>query len=517
MNDSTESAGYFPVSYLNGGMIPLYVAEKGVDIEDLINQVQVEQGISIFYLLADEILFTKSVDQKTKITSSYQETRPRLFKVVQNLVSHSIVPLDNDLVSAGLSSVKTSAFFDLPRIPYSLINDIDDFFREVYRTKGTEAIVIFTYDESYKDSDFPEDGWGIVVPEQTNTSISCKYEPSTVFADIPDEKLSVINQVGTAHSHPGMDAYCSGTDQDDQANFDGIHITFGWKPGSLTTDFHIELQTSGMSFTMTLDNTFIDMPVPIKNPKVDKWAAKVEKTPNASYVGSSFTSSSKDFSAFRNGNFPNLPPDCPFPGKVTLIANPLMSEGEIVDCPVCDHKYSKFAKERGRCAQCQSFILPVDMSIEDLINKRDKARLNSDMLDIDANPPRSIWVWQEIFKDNKEIEDVIYELHEGVDTKGKTISELRGGDTSSGKDNGEIVDNYHHDYNYFADDTEETEYVTCVYCETLNHPSSWECHVCGGYYFSGVKSFNNTDMDTEDVNDIGIFPSSIEDDSPGFP
>jgi len=524
MSDSTESVEYLPVSYLNGGMIPLYVADKGVDVEDLIKQVQVEQGIPIFYILGDDTLTTKTVDKKTKITSSYQESRPRLFKVVKNLISHSVVPIDDDLISAGLTSVKTVAFFDLPKIPYSLINDVDDFFREVHRTKGTEAIIIFTYDETYKDSDHPEDGWGFVVPEQKNTSVSCKYDPSTAYSDIPDDKLNDVYQVGTAHSHPNMDAYCSGTDKDDQAHFDGIHITFGWKPGSPATDFHVELQASGLGFTMKLDDTFIDMPSPINNPKLDKWTAKVSKLPAASYAGSSnyvspgyagIYGDDDDFASYRSGSldsFPNVPDHCPFPNKVTLVASVLMSNSEIVDCPVCDHNYSTFAKNRGRCAKCQSFILPIDMELEDLIEMRDKANLNSDVLDTATNPPKSIWVWEEVTDKNGAIEDVVYELHEGVETKDKTLAQLRSGSYSSGKADGEAANDYQ---SSFASDT---EYVICIDCEALNHPNSWECHTCKGYYFSDVRSFNNS-TDVEDVNDIGIFPPSDfdEDESPGFP
>ena len=64
--------------------------------------------------------------------------------------------------------------------------------------------------------------------------------------------------VGSVHSHPGMPAYASGTDHADQADFDGVHITFGWQNNvnSGATQYHIELQVSGESYTLKPEDVF---------------------------------------------------------------------------------------------------------------------------------------------------------------------------------------------------------------------------------------------------------------------
>src|SRR5690606_38728771 len=117
------------------------------------------------------------------------------------------------------------------------------------------------------------EGWGVVVPEQSNTAASCNYDPQSVVDDLPDDGSVAI--VGSAHSHPGMSAYCSGVDKADQMYFDGLHITFGWRVNSPQTEFHIEMQMSGSAFPFSVNQVFSDVPTAAADAQVKKWATNV--------------------------------------------------------------------------------------------------------------------------------------------------------------------------------------------------------------------------------------------------
>jgi hypothetical protein len=140
-------------------------------------------------------------------------------KVVNNIIGRSVSQVEDEI--ADLAAVRETAEYTLPGIPLEIVNRLDDFFRLVDAQHGTEAIVMLTFDPTKSDSS----GWGVLVPEQTNTSVHCNYNPDSIVAEKPDHVMIV----GSVHSHPGMAAYASGTDHADQADFDGIHITYGWQ------------------------------------------------------------------------------------------------------------------------------------------------------------------------------------------------------------------------------------------------------------------------------------------------
>ena len=139
---------------------------------------------------------------------------------------------------------------------------------------------MLTYDMTMTGSE----GWGILVPDQTNTSIHCNYDPHSIATIKPDNVMIV----GSVHSHPGMSAYASGTDHKDQADFDGIHITFGWQKSvnNGATQYHIEMQMAGKAYTLQPDDVFEDYVVERSpDPEVVGWTDKVKKVLPPKSVG----------------------------------------------------------------------------------------------------------------------------------------------------------------------------------------------------------------------------------------
>lgn len=413
---ATEAPEEAPVPIAWIGPSPLFLVTQ--ENEDTIVDAVSEIGYSVFFLLGESKDKKTHKDKKnqTFTTVSYS---PRIFKVVNNLVGSAITEMDK--ATLGLGDVNEIAYFTLPSIPYSLINDVDDFFREVHRVHKTEAIVLFTYDPSYKESEDPSEGWGVLVPKQENSAVSCDYDPTSVVEIKPDD----VYIVGSAHSHPGMAAYCSGTDKADQAEFDGIHITFGWKTGSMNTEYHIELQMGGGAFTMKPEDVFTDLPEPIENDRIEEWTKNVTKksfTTQAGMYGGAWDDWTGYRGAKKDDKNYNLPKDCPSPHEVTLVVHSLLKAEDLKDCPVCNVSLIPAEKESHRCKNCQTFLLHDGLSFEAMIADRLKQNQDVNMLLPEKDPYKSIWVWEENFDEKNHIIDTIYELHQGRADKQTTSS-----------------------------------------------------------------------------------------------
>ncbi|MEW5991622.1 MAG: Mov34/MPN/PAD-1 family protein [Chloroflexota bacterium] len=102
--------------------------------------------------------------------------------------------------------------YALPKVPQDLMARAVGFFRAVYRLHRTEAAVLLLW----RDGSFD-----LAVPDQKVSSVSVKF-------DVPDGELPAGSRlVGTMHSHGGFTAYASSTDEDDEAELDGLHIVIG--------------------------------------------------------------------------------------------------------------------------------------------------------------------------------------------------------------------------------------------------------------------------------------------------
>lgn len=344
------------------------------DADDVIEYAKGE-GFSIFYVLGSRRNAHPMQTQSGTTITDYTDD-PRIFRVTQNFIGHSIIEVADDKL--GLSSVKPVAFFELPKMPFEMIEKLDYFFREVDRRHGTEAIVLLTFDPRVGDGK-DQAGWGVLVPKQENTAGHCKYDPETIIDDKDDEVLIV----GTAHSHPKMSAFASHTDHNDQMGNDGIHITFGWKSGSKQTEHHIELQMGGGSFTMEPEQAFDDAPEPPTFPdEVKPWVDKVTKKESPPFKGPMTTHSSTLTGTGSQSNFRgsgthldanqkpfDLPEGCPDPREATVVVR-LLNEDE-KRCPVCNSFLRNEAVKRRRCWDCLCFfVVGAAETVEEVVEMR---------------------------------------------------------------------------------------------------------------------------------------------------
>jgi len=263
--------------------LPAFDANRD-DICDIVESI----GFNIYYLLANspKTLPANNTNNKHNNNNNKNNNKSHVptpppaptvvnettwFKVVNNFVGRTVSkvnpPLNEDYIS-----LSESAHYNMPLIPFSIIDKLDQFFRLVDAQHGTESIVMLTYDLDKEGSE----GWGILVPDQENTPAHCNYDPHSIAEMKPDNVMIV----GSVHSHPHMAAYASGTDHADQADFDGIHITYGWQKSvnNGATQYHIELQMAGQAYTLKPEDVFEDYTIQKDpDPDVVEWSGKVKK------------------------------------------------------------------------------------------------------------------------------------------------------------------------------------------------------------------------------------------------
>lgn len=124
-------------------------------------------------------------------------------------IMESIAPVDNISI---LDSVSTMAKLHIRRIPGKTFGKVINFFKAVYAEHRSESIVLLFYSEEKKR-------YKIFPPRQKVTAASLDYNRGIT--------VDGMSMIGTIHSHGGMSAFHSGTDDDDEKSFDGLHITIG--------------------------------------------------------------------------------------------------------------------------------------------------------------------------------------------------------------------------------------------------------------------------------------------------
>jgi hypothetical protein len=241
---------------------------------DICEQIE-SLGFQIYYLIGHKgttsnstTTYKAGVPSTTVQNTTYKS---KMFKVVNNFVGRAVSEVEEDF-GPELVVFKEEAHYTMPAIPHIIIDKLDEFFRLIHAKHGSESIVLLTYDTTKEGSE----GWGILVPEQTNTATHCKYDPDSVV-DLKEDHVMIV---GSVHSHPEMPAYASGTDHDDQADFDGLHITYGWQKSVANgaTQYHLELQMGGTSYTLTAKDVFEDFIFQKEpDPEVLAWSDKVKK------------------------------------------------------------------------------------------------------------------------------------------------------------------------------------------------------------------------------------------------
>jgi hypothetical protein len=112
-----------------------------------------------------------------------------------------------------LGECESYATLDIAKIPVRKFAQILSLFREVFKKYRAEANIILHYNIKRKR-------YRIDIPPQGVTGASVEYENGL-------ETYKGYTRIGTIHSHAGMSAFHSGTDQHDEEGWDGLHITLG--------------------------------------------------------------------------------------------------------------------------------------------------------------------------------------------------------------------------------------------------------------------------------------------------
>lgn len=392
--------------------LPIFLADRD-DICDIVENM----GFSIYYLLCNSVKVTSktSTNPTTKVTTTEKiENRSmQLFKVVNNFVGRS-VSMANEPFNTSFLSVEESAEYTMPAIPHVIVEKLDQFFRLIDAQHGTESIVMLTYDTTKEGPD----GWGILVPDQSNTAVHCNYDPDSIAQIKPDHVMIV----GSVHSHPNMAAYASGTDHQDQADFDGLHITYGWQKSvnNGATQYHIELQMSGKSYTLTPDDVFEDVFIDKEpDPEVVEWSGKVKKvlppSTGGTYTGGTYptsttyprpttgaptapgkSKSTKPSAAQKEWGLESLRKQFEQIDRFDIEDNALVvveieepiSRWAEVPCPSCATGLDDFNFQNGYCDFCYIPVVGKNTSFEQII---EKLELYCEDMHIDSDVPVYLW------------------------------------------------------------------------------------------------------------------------------
>jgi hypothetical protein len=108
--------------------------------------------------------------------------------------------------------------FNLPKVPAHLTWGIKELFKRVVKNYYSEANTMLYYNKATKE-------FQVRVPKQTVTHGGVEYD--SLRTDIEENPDPAFLLVGTIHSHCDFAAFHSGTDVNDEADFDGLHVTFG--------------------------------------------------------------------------------------------------------------------------------------------------------------------------------------------------------------------------------------------------------------------------------------------------
>lgn len=364
------------------------------DVPDVLARVREEYHWPIWYLVAEKLTIEKFkggyVGQQYFGPQDIPTNQPRVFKVVDTIVGWSIHEAPEERI--GLAAVEQTACFVLPKIPWVMIQKLDIFFRSIDKQHGTEAIVILTWNPKIGGSE----GWGIVVPDQENTGAHCKYDADSIV-DAKDDDAFVV---GSVHSHPGMSAFASGTDHADQADFDGVHITFGWSNSKNAgqTEYHAEMQMGGKAWSLEPEDIFLDMPAPEVPEEIKSWQTRVKPkvatpttTPAMGPAGGSRPQSSAVHTPMsgqvsvsgeagygeHHGYLNKQDRACkdyavthgfPDPDEFLLIAQ--LTSADEKDCPTCRLPLDQKMRDFRRCHACWNFLALPDEKMQDVVDAR---------------------------------------------------------------------------------------------------------------------------------------------------
>ena len=154
-------------------------------------------------------------DPNTKMKSGfYRIPKNSIYRYIDNKLYSGLVEVGQEAPAAktGICSIK------IPKLSREMVNQIHSFFQLVYEKYSTEAVVLLWYH-------FDKHIWNLEVPTQEVSGASVSYERDD--KEVKQLEKDGFTLVGSIHSHGQMGAFHSGTDDEDEYNFDGLHITIG--------------------------------------------------------------------------------------------------------------------------------------------------------------------------------------------------------------------------------------------------------------------------------------------------
>lgn len=132
-----------------------------------------------------------------------------VYRYNKNKLYTSIIKMNK---FSSLAEIDTGMKWNLPKLPFQILQETVTFFTKVYDEHKSESCVMLYY--NFKTKKFK-----IGIPKQEVTATTIDYSEVPVFKG--------FTIVGSIHCHGSMSAFHSGTDDDDEMDFDGLHITVG--------------------------------------------------------------------------------------------------------------------------------------------------------------------------------------------------------------------------------------------------------------------------------------------------
>lgn len=134
-----------------------------------------------------------------------------------NGLMHTVIPVEAVAPLEDYTPTDTSIGHNLAKIDASLCYKVKTFFAKVVAKYNAESCVVLFYNADTED-------YALVVPQQAVAHGGVKYHRGGLTHM---QELAGYVPVGTIHSHCDFQAFHSGTDDRDEEDWDGLHITFG--------------------------------------------------------------------------------------------------------------------------------------------------------------------------------------------------------------------------------------------------------------------------------------------------
>jgi len=177
-----------------------------------------------------------------------------------------------------LGSAKESLILKAKPVPRRVLNEIIAFLAEVCVKYDAEGVAMLYYHPEKKE-------WAYIIPEQETTEKGLHVEYK-----MPDTPEGFV-LFGSVHSHAGSSAFQSGTDHNDECNFEGVHITVGKLPDN--PELHVRFHACGSKWDFKNRDKLVESITPkVKVPEGAMEKVSLKK----SYVASSIPVAKGEYS-----------------------------------------------------------------------------------------------------------------------------------------------------------------------------------------------------------------------------